>query len=56
MNYGRLPNDILTIIDGDTQRKLNNTESIDRVYYDYHGVPTEDDFEIYEMEMEVAAR
>ena len=56
MQYGRLPNDILTIIDGDSQRKLNNTESIDRVYYDYHGVPTEDDYGIYEMELEEMAQ
>lgn len=51
MQYGRLPNDILTIIDGDSHRKLSNAESIDRVYYDYHGKPIE---EYYETETEVA--
>lgn len=55
MQYGRLPNDILTIIDGGTHRKLSNTESIDRVYYDYHGKLSEEEIEFnYELETEVA--
>ncbi len=53
MQYGRLPNDILTIIDGYGRQKLTNTESIDRVYYDYHGKIYEED---YEIETEVMAK
>lgn len=57
MNYGRLPNDILTLIDGEQRRSLSNTESIERVYYDYHGKTDDGEHAVdtYEYETEAMA-
>lgn len=57
MKYGRVSDEILTLIDGEQRRSLTNTESIERVYYDYHGKKDDGEHAVdtYEYETEAMA-